>query len=253
MRSALHRAKHRVVADHIRDVLASGRKLLLLAAFPEGLARQAERFGPACVTLRPDDDPAARAQAAQAFRDNEGIRLALCHPLTIGFARPAGAHLIVQDLGWDRATLARAETAGAEGPLTVEYLVGAGTVEVSAARLLATEAARQDAGEAPTGSILPDWVQQLRALGPDLLPRRGGRRHDPAVRLAAIAALSPAEFLRPGQRAFLCRRRAGAGPPRRLGRRGPAGVRLRRLRPTRHLPACPGRAPLRLRRRRRRE
>jgi hypothetical protein len=61
VRSALHRAKHRVVADRIRDVLASGRKLLLLAAFPEGLARQAERFGPACVTLRPDDDPAARA------------------------------------------------------------------------------------------------------------------------------------------------------------------------------------------------
>lgn len=202
VRRALHRAKRPLVAERIRDVLAGGRKLLLLATFPEGVAWQAERFGLACVTLGPEDDLAARARAAQAFREDDRVRLALCHPLAAGFARPPGTHLIVQDLAWVPAELARAEAAGGEAPAAVEYLVGAGTIEAPAARLLAAELARHDAGEAPADSILPRWVKRLRALAPELLPLRGSRRHDPAARLAAIAALSPAGALQPGSRSF---------------------------------------------------
>jgi hypothetical protein len=43
LRVALHKAKHKAVAERIRDVLATGQKVIVFTAFTDGLKKNTKR------------------------------------------------------------------------------------------------------------------------------------------------------------------------------------------------------------------
>ena len=202
VRVALHKAKHKAVAERIRDVLATGQKVIVFTAFTEGLRRHAEALGTACVTLSGDDNAEARMRAVDAFQSDERVRVILCNIIAggVGITLTAGTHVIFHDLDWVPANHAQAEDRayrmGQQRQVTVEYILGAGTLDqyiadLLAAKMLLIQAVETD--EVPDASILQELEAKLRALAPALLAeqRSMAATGDAAARIATIGAAVP--------------------------------------------------------------
>ena len=202
VRVALHKAKHRAVAERIQDVLATGQKVIVFTSFTEGLRKHAATLGEACVTISGEDDAEARMRAVDAFQADDRIRVALCNLIAggVGITLTAGTHVIFQDLDWVPANHAQAEDRayrlGQKHRVTVEYVLGAGTLDTYVAELLAAKVALIQAVEsdqAPHASILAALEARLRALAPALLAEgmAGKATGDAAARIEAIGAAVP--------------------------------------------------------------
>jgi SWI/SNF-related matrix-associated actin-dependent regulator 1 of chromatin subfamily A len=226
VRLALHKAKHRAVAERIADVCATGQKVIVFTAFTDGLRRHAEALGAACVTISGADDIAARQCAVDAFQTDDTVRVAVCNLIAggVGVTLTAGTHVIFQDLDWVPANHAQAEDRayrlGQRARVTVEYMVAAGTLDVFIAELLAAKMSLIAAVEA---DILPDTDRlaaleaRLRALGPALLAegRAAATTGDAAARIAALGtAIAPSSRAAPIQEQGVQEFRSSRDPER---------------------------------------
>jgi SWI/SNF-related matrix-associated actin-dependent regulator 1 of chromatin subfamily A len=199
LRVALHKAKHKAVAERIRDVLATGQKVVVFTAFTDGLRRHKTALGHCCVTLSGADGPDARMAAVDAFQTDPKVRVMVANLIAggVGITLTAASHVIFQDLDWVPANLAQAEDRayrmGQTSRVTVEYMLAAGTLDSYIAGLLATKMEliqAMEADELPDASILRELEARLRALGPAMLAELHAARStgDAASRIEAIAA-----------------------------------------------------------------
>ncbi len=141
-------------------------------------------------------------QAVDAFQTDDRIRVAVCNLIAggVGITLTAGSHVIFQDLDCVPANHAQAEDRayrlGQKHRVTVEYILGEGTLDTYVAELLSTKMALIQAvemDEAPDASILADLEAHLRALGPASLleQRAAAATGDAAARIEALGAVLP--------------------------------------------------------------
>lgn len=199
LRVALHKAKHKACAERIRDVVASGRKVVVFCCYQEGITRHKKTFAEKAVTITGSDDATARMAAVDAFQQNPEVQVALCNLIAggVGLTLTAGTHVIFQDLDWVPANHLQAEDRcyrlGQTDSVTVEYLLGDGTLDGYIAGLLDAKMAlisAVEAAEVPDGSILEELQRQLQSLAPALMQEAKalGATGDAAARIEAIGA-----------------------------------------------------------------
>ncbi len=178
LRLALHKAKHAACAERIRDVLATGQKVLVFASYTEGITRHKKALGDKAVTITGADNARQRMVATDAFQDDPKVQVALCNLIAggVGLNLTAATHVIFQDLDWVPANHLQAEDRcyriGQTRQVTVEYLLADGTLDGYIAELLETKlklVQAVESDELPEPSILKDLQAKLMRLGPALL------------------------------------------------------------------------------------
>jgi SWI/SNF-related matrix-associated actin-dependent regulator 1 of chromatin subfamily A len=178
LRLAPHKAKHAACAERIKDVVASGQKVLVFTSYTEGITRHKKTLGDAAVTITGADNATQRMKAMDAFQKDPTVTVALCNLIAggVGLNLTAATHVIFQDLDWVPANHLQAEDRcyriGQDKQVTVEYLLAKGTLDGYIARLLEAKLAlvqAVEADEVPDASILQDLQQELMRLGPALL------------------------------------------------------------------------------------
>ena len=202
VRTALHKAKHKVVSERIRDVVDAGEKVVVFTCFREGLERHLGKLGDAAVTITGSDTPEQRMEAVDRFQSDESVRVALCNIIAggVGITLTAGTHVIFQDLDWVPANHAQAEDRcyrlGQKTRVTVEYFIAAGTLDTYIAKLLEQKMrliTAVEADEAPNKSILAEIQDGLRQLAPALMEevRAAQATGDTTARIEKLANASP--------------------------------------------------------------
>ncbi len=202
VRTALHKAKQKAVAERIRDVVASGEKVVVFTCFSDGIERHKRRLADSAVTITGSDTPEQRMAAVDRFQEDDTVRVALCNIIAggVGITLTAGTHVIFQDLDWVPANHAQAEDRcyrlGQMSRVTVEYFLAAGTLDGYISELLEQKMkliAAVEAEELPDGSILVEIQDGLRKLGPALMEEARAARAtgDAALRIETLAAAAP--------------------------------------------------------------
>ncbi len=178
LRLALHKAKHAACAERIRDVLASGQKVIVFTTFTEGITRHKKTLGDKAVTITGADTVRQRMAATDAFQNDPAVQVALCNLIAggVGLNLTAATHVIFQDLDWVPANHLQAEDRcyriGQKRQVTVEYLLADGTLDGYIAQLLEAKLKlvhAVESDELPDASILKDLQATLLRLGPALL------------------------------------------------------------------------------------
>ena len=202
VRTALHRAKYAAVAERIKDVLATGEKVIVFTCFNDGIKRHKKALGDAAVTITGSDDAKARMKAVDRFQDDPSVRVALCNIIAggVGITLTAGTHVIFQDLDWVPANHLQAEDRcyriGQKECVTVEYFHAAGSLDAYIAQLLEAKmalVAAVEADEAPDESLLTELYDKLRALAPSLMQEAQAAKAegDAAERIEKLARSVP--------------------------------------------------------------
>lgn len=202
VRTALHKAKQKAVEERIRDVVASGEKVVVFTCFSEGVERYKARFGHSAVSITGSDAPEKRMAAVDRFQNDDTVRVALCNIIAggVGITLTAGTHVIFQDLDWVPANHAQAEDRcyrlGQKSRVTVEYFIAASTLDSYIAELLEQKIrliAAVDADELPDSSLLEEIQDGLRRLAPALMEevRAARTTGDAALRIEKLAAAAP--------------------------------------------------------------
>ena len=177
LRVALHKAKHAACAERIRDVLATGQKVVVFTTYSEGIGRHRKALGEKAVTITGADTLKARQAAVDAFQTDPGVQVALCNLIAggVGLNLTAGTHVIFQDLDWVPANHLQAEDRcyrmGQRNQVTVEYLMADGTLDGYIATLLEAKlklVQTVEADELPDANVLAELHSLLVKLGPAL-------------------------------------------------------------------------------------
>jgi SWI/SNF-related matrix-associated actin-dependent regulator 1 of chromatin subfamily A len=178
VRVALHKAKHKAVAERIRDVIATGDKVVVFTSFNDGVAKHAATLGPAAVTITGSQSAEQRMEAVDRFQMDPSVSVAVCNIIAggVGITLTAGTHVIFQDLDWVPANHAQAEDRcyrmGQTKKVTVEYFHAEGSLDSYIARLLETKIKLINAVESddvPDASLLAELANNLRNLAPALI------------------------------------------------------------------------------------
>ncbi len=202
VRTALHKAKFKAVAERIKDVIATGEKVVLFTCFTDGIERHKKMLGDQAVTITGSDTSAKRTEAVDRFQSDPAVRVALCNIIAggVGITLTAGTHVIFQDLDWVPANHAQAEDRcyrmGQDNRVTVEYFHADGTLDGYIAALLQRKMAliaAVEAEEIPDQSILSEIQNGLRQLAPALMEEARAARAigDAGARIDALANASP--------------------------------------------------------------
>lgn len=203
VRVALHKAKHKAVAERIKDVIATGDKVVVFTSFNDGVAKHAATLGKAAVTITGAQSAEQRMNAVDKFQTDPSVRVAVCNIIAggVGITLTAGTHVIFQDLDWVPANHAQAEDRcyrmGQTRKVTVEYFHAEGSLDTYIARLLETKIKLINAVESedvPDASLLAELAANLRTLAPALIEEvRIARAGAPAPTVAVerLAALAP--------------------------------------------------------------
>lgn len=136
-------------------------------------------------------------RAVDAFQTDEKVRVMVCNLIAggVGITLTAGTHVIFHDLDWVPANHAQAEDRayrmGQKHRVTVEYMLGSGTLDTYVAELLAVKMKliqAVEADEAPSPNLVADLEAKLRAMAPALLAESlaGKATGDAAARIEAI-------------------------------------------------------------------
>lgn len=203
VRVALHKAKHKAVAERIKDVIATGDKVVVFTSFNDGVAKHAATLGKAAVTITGAQSAEQRMNAVDKFQTDPSVSVAVCNIIAggVGITLTAGTHVIFQDLDWVPANHAQAEDRcyrmGQTRKVTVEYFHAEGSLDTYIARLLETKIKLINAVEAedvPDASLLAELAANLRTLAPALIEEvriaRAGATV-PTVALDRLAAVTP--------------------------------------------------------------
>ena len=178
VRVALHKAKHAAVTERIRDVVASGEKVVVFNVFKEGVERHAKEFGSQAVSITGSQTAEQRMEAVDRFQSDPNVKLAVCNIIAggVGITLTAGTHVIFQDLDWVPANHAQAEDRcyrlGQTKRVTVEYFHADGTLDNYISQLLEAKISLIGAVEAdtlPDNSIFKQVEADLRRLAPALI------------------------------------------------------------------------------------
>ena len=202
VRTALHKAKFKAVSERIKDVIATGEKVVLFTCFTNGIERHKKMLGDQAVTITGADTSAKRTETVDRFQNDPAIRVALCNVIAggVGITLTEGTHVIFQDLDWVPANHAQAEDRcyrmGQDKRVTVEYFHADGTLDGYIATLLQRKMAliaAVEAEEIPDQSILTEIQNGLRQLAPALMEEARAARAtgDAGARIDALANASP--------------------------------------------------------------
>jgi SWI/SNF-related matrix-associated actin-dependent regulator 1 of chromatin subfamily A len=202
VRTGLHKAKFRAVAERIKDVIATGEKVVVFTCFTDGIERHKKILGDQAVTITGSDTSKKRMRAVDRFQTDATVRVALCNIIAggVGINLTAGTHVIFQDLDWVPANHAQAEDRcyriGQDHRVTVEYFHADGTLDTYIATLLERKMAliaAVEAEEVPDQSILAEIQDGLRQLAPALMEEARAARAtgDAAARIDALAKATP--------------------------------------------------------------
>ena len=199
VRVALHRAKHQAVSERIRDVIATGEKVVVFTVFNDGVQRHKKALGETAVTITGAQSAEQRMEAVDRFQTDPDIRVAICNIIAggVGITLTAGTHVIFQDLDWVPANHAQAEDRcyrlGQTKRVTVEYFHAEGSLDGYIARLLEAKIALINAVEAedfPDASIIAQLEVDLRRLTPALIEEVRLTRAAPSNPSATIQRLA---------------------------------------------------------------
>ena len=202
VRTALHKAKFAAVSERIKDVIATGEKVIVFTCFTDGIERHKKKLRDQAVTITGSDTPEKRMEAVDRFQTDPTVRVILCNIIAggVGITLTAGTHVIFQDLDWVPANHAQAEDRcyrlGQDKRVTVEYFHAAGTLDDYIAELLQRKMALIAAVEAedvPDTSLLADIQDGLRRLAPALMEeaRAAQATGDAASRLDQLSKAAP--------------------------------------------------------------
>ena len=202
VRTALHKAKFNAVSERIKDVIATGEKVVIFTCFTDGIERHKKKLGEQAVTITGSDTATKRMEAVDRFQTDPNVRVALCNIIAggVGITLTAGTHVIFQDLDWVPANHAQAEDRcyrmGQDQRVTVEYFHADRTLDGYIATLLKQKMAMiaaVEADEIPDKSILAEIQDSLRRLAPALMEEARAARvtGDAAARLDALANATP--------------------------------------------------------------
>ena len=202
VRTSLHKAKFKAVAERIEDVIATGEKAVVFTCFNDGIERHKKKLGDQAVTITGSDTSKQRMKAVDRFQSDPSVRVALCNIIAggVGITLTAGTHVIFQDLDWVPANHAQAEDRcyriGQDHRVTVEYFHAEGTLDAYIATLLEQKMAMiaaVEADEIPDQSILSEIQDGLRQLAPALMEEARAARAtgDAATRLDELASATP--------------------------------------------------------------
>ena len=178
LRVALHKAKQVACAERIRDVVATGQKVIVFTSYTDGITRHKKTLGEQAVSITGADNAKQRMAAMDAFQTDPKVAVMLCNLIAggVGLNLTAATHVIFQDLDWVPANHLQAEDRcyriGQHRQVTVEYLLASGTLDGYIARLLEAKLRLVQAVEAeelPDASILSELQTELSRLGPALL------------------------------------------------------------------------------------
>jgi SWI/SNF-related matrix-associated actin-dependent regulator of chromatin subfamily A-like protein 1 len=199
VRVALHKAKHKAVAERIKDVIATGDKVVVFTNFNDGVARHTKALGKSAVTMTGSQSGAQRMEAVDRFQTDPEVRVAVCNIIAggVGITLTAGTHVIFQDLDWVPANHAQAEDRcyrlGQTRSVTVEYFHAEGSLDGYIAQLLERKMELINAVEAeevPDASILAELEANLRNLAPALMEEARLARAGASASSAAVEQLA---------------------------------------------------------------
>ena len=202
VRVALHKAKQKAVAERVKDVVASGEKVVVFTCFNDGVDRLKQTMGDLAVTITGAADARNRMDAVDRFQSDDTIRVVICNIIAggVGINLTAGTHVIFQDLDWVPANHAQAEDRcyrmGQNKSVSVEYFHAAGTLDSYIAELLERKMdliAAVEAEDVPDQSLLSEIQDGLRRLAPALMEEARAARAtgDAALRLEKLALAIP--------------------------------------------------------------
>jgi SWI/SNF-related matrix-associated actin-dependent regulator of chromatin subfamily A-like protein 1 len=237
VRTALHKAKFNAVHERIKDVTATGEKVIVFTCFTDGIERHKKKLGDQAVAITGSDSSAKRMETVDRFQTDDTVRVALCNIIAggVGITLTAGTHVIFQDLDWVPANHAQAEDRcyrmGQDHRVTVEYFHADRTLDTYIATLLKQKMAliaAVEAEEVPDQSILAEIQDGLRQLAPALLEevRAARATGDTAARIDALASAKPRQgaektsLLETGSWEFTSSRDPSASYQVRFGRTG---------------------------------
>jgi SWI/SNF-related matrix-associated actin-dependent regulator of chromatin subfamily A-like protein 1 len=237
VRTALHKAKFNAVHERIKDVIATGKKVIVFTCFTDGINRHKKKLGDLAVTITGSASSAKRMDAVDRFQTDDSVRVVLCNIIAggVGITLTAGTHVIFQDLDWVPANHAQAEDRcyrmGQDQRVTVEYFHADRTLDTYIATLLERKMeliAAVEAEEVPDQSILAEIQDGLRQLAPALMEevRAAKATGDAAARIEALARAKPrqgaekAPLLETGSWEFTSSRDPSASYHVRFGRTG---------------------------------
>jgi SWI/SNF-related matrix-associated actin-dependent regulator 1 of chromatin subfamily A len=200
LRVSLHKAKHAACAERIKDVLATGQKVVVFTCYSDGITKHKKALGDKAVTVTGSDTAKQRMAAMDKFHKDPAVQVALCNLIAggVGLNMTAGTHVIFQDLDWVPANHLQAEDRcyriGQQNRVTVEYLIADGTLDGHIAQLLDTKlklVQAVESDELPDASVLKDLQAMLMKLGPAMLQevRAGKAQGATATRIEAIGDL----------------------------------------------------------------
>ena len=200
LRVALHKAKHAACAERIKDVVASGQKVIVFTSYTDGITRHRKALGNRAVSITGADNATQRMAAMDAFQNDPSVAVMLCNLIAggVGLNLTAATHVIFQDLDWVPANHLQAEDRcyriGQHRQVTVEYLLASGTLDGYIARLLEAKlrlVQAVEADELPDASILGELQAELSRLGPALLQEAKAARAtgQEGTRLAIIGEM----------------------------------------------------------------
>ena len=202
VRVALHKAKHKAVAERIKDVTATGTKVIVFCCFQDGVTRHKKALGDSAVTITGSDNMEQRQASVDRFQTDPTVTVILCNLIAggVGITLTAGSHVIFQDLDWVPANHLQAEDRayrmGQKVRVTVEYFVADRTLDGYIARLMDRKLALISAVESddlPDPGLLNQLYADLANLAPALLQenRALATEGDAAARIEQLAASIP--------------------------------------------------------------
>jgi SWI/SNF-related matrix-associated actin-dependent regulator 1 of chromatin subfamily A len=202
VRVALHKAKHKAVAERIKDVTATGTKVIVFCCFQDGVTRHKKALGNSAVTITGSDNMEQRQAAVDRFQTDPSVTVILCNLIAggVGITLTAGSHVIFQDLDWVPANHLQAEDRayrlGQKAHVTVEYFIADRTLDGYIAKLMDRKLALISAVESddlPDSGLLNQLYADLANLAPALLQenRALATEGDAAARIEQLAASVP--------------------------------------------------------------
>jgi SWI/SNF-related matrix-associated actin-dependent regulator 1 of chromatin subfamily A len=202
VRVALHKAKHKAVAERIKDVTATGTKVIVFCCFQDGVTRHKKALGDSAVTITGSDNMEQRQASVDRFQTDPTVTVILCNLIAggVGITLTAGSHVIFQDLDWVPANHLQAEDRayrlGQKARVTVEYFVADRTLDGYIARLMDRKLAlisAVESDELPDPGLLNQLYADLANLAPALLQenRALATEGDAAQRIEHLAASIP--------------------------------------------------------------
>ncbi len=172
-RHALAVAKLDATIEAVRERVEAGEKVVVFSSYSAVIERLASELGESARTITGATSSAHRQRAADAFQEDDSVRVLLGNLVAagVGLTLTAGTHVVFNDLDWVPANHWQAEDRiyriGQTRPAFVTYLVADGTLDDYVAALLEQKARLVGVleAEAADSATLVDAVVQAAITG----------------------------------------------------------------------------------------